>query len=105
MASVDPYAVKTLLLCLAYFTVDAVFIICIQEVENDFIEGQNKASTLRMQMIVHHIVAISGISFTLMMGYGAIWILNLNFLCEISNFFLNLRSMYKKEELKTSISG
>jgi len=104
MASVDTFAVNTLLLCLSYFTVDAVFIICIQEVENEFIEGQNKAKTLRMQMIVHHIVALSGIVFTLIMGYGAILILNLNMLCELSNFFLSLRSMYKKEELNT-LSG
>lgn len=104
MASVDTFAVKTLLLCLAYFTVDSVYIICIQEVEGDIIEGTNNADTLRMQMIVHHVVVASGILFTFIMGYGTIWIINLQFLCEISNFFLSLRSMYKKEELDT-LSG
>jgi len=91
-STVDKFGVLCNLLPFAYLIYDFVFMYFV-DVE---VEG---GGDLKKQMYAHHIIVLSGITCSLQMGYGVIWVLNLSFLAEVSNLFLNLRGMYTKEEL------
>ena len=91
--TVDQFAVYNILFTFAYHCFDT-FMIYITESKMEGADDQ-----LKGQMLCHHGMIIIGVLASFNLGYGLIWVVNLMFLAEASNFFLNYRSMYKKEEL------
>jgi hypothetical protein len=77
------------MLTAGYMTYD----FCVQK----FFVGGDDA--LAKQTLFHHIIGVFGIFLALFTGYGYCGTSSVIFLCEISTFFMNYRSMYSKEEL------
>lgn len=58
----------------------------------------NDKDATSKQIMYHHILVVIGVFMGLYGGFAAAGVSNVACLCEISNIFLNYRSMWSKEE-------
>lgn len=91
--SVQKYGVNTLVFVMGYFSYDFIYQIY-------WTKGND---ALHYQSQIHHCVVAFGLLLAFNCGYGYVLNANIAMLCEISTFFLNIRSCYKKEELNNRL--
>ena len=59
---------------------------------------------LNHQMMLHHVMAVGGYSFSILAGYGVASCSSASLLCEVSSLFLNYKDMFTKENKDSAIA-
>ena len=58
---------------------------------------------LHKQTMLHHIMAVSGFSLSMVAGYGFVGLSNASLVCEFSSIFLNFKDMFTKDTRNSCI--